>query len=71
MYPAVTIPAGRATIAIPNKAETIVIIFPATETAYMSPYPTVVRDTVAQYTASKKVGNTPYSLRASRTSLFG
>ncbi len=33
IYPAVIIPAGSATIAIPNTEESIVIIFPTVETA--------------------------------------
>lgn len=53
IYPAVIIPAGNATIAIPNKAEIIVITLPIIDTAYKSPYPTVVSEIVAQYIASK------------------
>ncbi len=49
------IPEGNATIAIPTKEESIAIILPTVVTAYISPYPTVVSETVAQYSASKKV----------------
>ena len=42
------IPAGRATTAIPIKADTIVISFPIVLVAKMSPYPTVVKEIVAQ-----------------------
>lgn len=52
-YSAVIIPAGSATTAIPRNDEIIAIIRPTIVTGYISPYPTVVRDTVAQYTASK------------------
>ena len=48
IYPAVIMPAGSATIAIPKTEEIIVIILPAIVTGYISPYPTVVKDTVAQ-----------------------
>ncbi len=57
IYPAVMIPAGRATMAIPNKEDTIVMTLPNVETGYISPYPTVVSETVAQYMASKKDSN--------------
>ena len=46
-YPAVMIPAGRATTALPIKADTIVISFPIVLVAKMSPYPTVVKEIVA------------------------
>lgn len=52
-YSAVIIPAGSATTAIPRNDEIIAIIRPTIVTGYISPYPTVVRETVAQYTASK------------------
>ena len=55
IQPAVIIPAGNATIAIPMKEETIVIILPNVVIGQMSPYPTVVREIVAQQIASKKV----------------
>lgn len=55
IQPAVIIPAGNATIAIPMKEETMVIILPNVVTGQMSPYPTVVREIVAQQIASKKV----------------
>lgn len=48
IYPAVMMPAGSATIAIPNKEETMVITLPSVDTGYISPYPTVVNETVAQ-----------------------
>ena len=48
-------PAGRATIAIPKNEDIIAIDRPIVVIGYKSPYPTVVRDTVAQYTASKYV----------------
>lgn len=57
MYPAVIMPAGSATIAIPNKDDSIVSNFPNVLTAYISPYPTVVKEIVAQYIASKKLSN--------------
>ena len=37
MYPAVMIPAGKATTAIPKIEESMVIILPAVEIGYMSP----------------------------------
>lgn len=37
IYPAVIMPAGNATIAMPNTDDIIVITFPAIETAYMYP----------------------------------
>lgn len=48
IYPAVMMPAGSATIAIPNNEEIMVNICPIVETGYISPYPTVVREIVAQ-----------------------
>ena len=54
-------PAGKATIAIPNRDEIMVMILPIVEVAYISPYPTVVSEMVAQYTASKKLLNVPGS----------
>lgn len=48
---------GSATMAIPMKEDKIVIIFPSIDIAYISPYPTVVREMEAQYTASKYVLN--------------
>ena len=41
-------PAGSATIATPMRDENIVMILPIVETAKISPYPTVVKDIVAQ-----------------------
>ena len=41
-------------MAIPKNEESIAIVLPITVTGYISPYPTVVSDTVDQYTASKK-----------------
>ena len=38
-----------------NTEETMVIILPIVVIGYKSPYPTVVSDIVAQYTASKNV----------------
>jgi hypothetical protein len=55
MYPAVIMPDGRATIAIPTNEESIVTTRPMVDTGYMSPYPIVVRLTVAQYIAEKKL----------------
>lgn len=49
------IPAGSAITAIPKNDEIIVITLPVVVTGYISPYPTVVSDTVAQYKASKKL----------------
>ena len=51
------IPAGRATIAIPSRADIIVMSLPIKVVAYTSPYPTVVKEMVAQYMASYMVGN--------------
>lgn len=53
IYPAVIIPEGKAIIAIPNTDDILVTILPATVTGYISPYPTVVNETVTQYIASK------------------
>ena len=50
-------PAGSATIAMPNIDDTIVTRRPRVETGYISPYPTVVNETVAQYIASKNEPN--------------
>ena len=51
--PAVIIPAGKATMAMPKTDDIMVIILPMVVMGYISPYPTVVKETVAQYTASK------------------
>ncbi len=48
MNPAVIMPAGRAMTAIPKNEDNIAMTLPAVETGYRSPYPTVVRLTVAQ-----------------------
>lgn len=48
MYPAVMIPAGSATIAIPINEDTIARTLPVEVMGYISPYPTVVRLIVAQ-----------------------
>ena len=48
IIPAVIMLAGRAIIAMPKNEDIIVIILPTVETGYISPYPIVVRDTVAQ-----------------------
>lgn len=41
---------------MPKIADIILMIRPALVTGYKSPYPTVVREITAQYTASKNVG---------------
>ena len=45
---AVIIPEGNAIIAMPNIDDTIVTIRPIVVTGYISPYPMVVKETVAQ-----------------------
>lgn len=55
IYSAVTTPAGSATMAIPKNEDNIAMVLPITVTGYISPYPTVVSETVDQYTASKNV----------------
>ena len=47
-YPAVMTPEGRAMIAMPKTEEIMVTILPIVVTGYISPYPTVVREMVAQ-----------------------
>ena len=42
------IPAGSAIIAIPKNADIIPNNLPPTDVGYMSPYPTVVNEMVAQ-----------------------
>lgn len=47
-YPFTIIPAGSATMAMPIKDDIILTIRPMSEVGYISPYPTVVKETVAQ-----------------------
>ena len=47
-YPAVMIPEGRAIIATPTKAESIVNNLPTSYTGVISPYPTLVNEIAAQ-----------------------
>lgn len=42
---------------MPIKVDIMLTIFPISDVGYISPYPTVVSETVAQYTASKKFPN--------------
>lgn len=47
-------PDGSAIIATPNKEDNMLTKRPMSVTGVKSPYPTIVRVTVAQYRASKK-----------------
>lgn len=47
-------PDGKAIIATPKRDDSIDTTLPISVTGHKSPYPTVVKVTVAQYRASKK-----------------